>query len=1113
MLIESFIIKYRKTHANKLFVPMMINAFVRLIIFSLLVIVVESLFYINPPIKLLFIQYSLIIVIIIIAYPIIVWVFNYYNIFNNSKDEYFANRIGSEYNNINDKLLNALELEKELADQNSPSIELSKKAIADANKLIKNIKPTHVSLSTSIKKLGGYIILLSIIFIIFKQNFILGFNRLINPNTSYPKPLPFMLHTTSNNLEVLEGDSVKISIAGIGELPDSIDIVFRTYGNEIEKVITPLKNEMYYHIFEATQTDIIWHAEKNNSALFSLWDKIQTNSDTIFVIERPHLTEIQFQIIPPLYTNKNTYTQIGNVSEINVINGSKVIISAKSNKNLLKSWINIDSTKHEPMITRENNIIGSINIINDISLSISCQDIDGIENLNSITYKFNTIADTPPSLFVSLPNDGFQIDETNLIPFKIQVSDEYGISNIWIDYFIQSDINKANEEGNYTTLNVNNWDGDLKNQIVEFDWDVAKIDIDLNEKLHIVINVADNNIFPSPSVSSSNPILALYPSIEDLFNSIEEEEEIIEDYNEEIILTIDEVQELVKEMELKLLKSDDMSWDEEKKASNILDNMEDVFNQINEMQKSLQNIEEQAEKNNLISNQLMDKFEKFQKLLDNIMTDELMQAMDKMREAMESMDKEKMMEALENFDYDLKAFEEEIDRFIDMFEQAIAEQKVDELVKTIKKMVDTQNEITDGLTKELDENLHELSNMGRQQEERFKDMKKLLNDTQQSISDFSSEASNMLSEMSESNNLKETAQNIESSRKEMQKGNGDKALSNSKNAQTGLDEMLNDIQKIKSQFQQDTLQEMLNEFLSVIINLLQITHQQENLNNLTSGLRANSPELRNITRTQSHIRQKIISSINQLLTLSKKTFYITPPIGKALGKSKNNTDKSILAFEQKRINKGIKNQDGILIGLNQSIKLLMDAMEEMNLSQSASGFDSYMEQLEQMSSQQQGINKGTMQLGQMGMMAQQMMMQKLQQQQQMLQKSLEEMLSDMPGGNQPGGLSKANEDMKKTIQDFKRKKVSEKTIKRQEEILSRMLDSQKSLQQKDYSEKRKSNPGKQFEYTGNNELPININDKQLLLIQSMESALKEGYSRDYQEMIKTYFMQLQEEPE
>ena len=35
----------------------------------------------------------------------------------------------------------------------------------------------------------------------------------------------------------------------------------------------------------------------------------------------------------------------------------------------------------------------------------------------------------------------------------------------------------------------------------------------------------------------------------------------------------------------------------------------------------------------------------------------------------------------------------------------------------------------------------------------------------------------------------------------------------------------------------------------------------------------------------------------------------------------------------------------------------MNAMEEMNASQSASGFDSYMKQLEEMSSQQQVINK------------------------------------------------------------------------------------------------------------------------------------------------------------
>ena len=50
-------------------------------------------------------------------------------------------------------------------------------------------------------------------------------------------------------------------------------------------------------------------------------------------------------------------------------------------------------------------------------------------------------------------------------------------------------------------------------------------------------------------------------------------------------------------------------------------------------------------------------------------------------------------------------------------------------------------------------------------------------------------------------------------------------------------------------------------------------------------------------------------------------------------------------------------------------------MEEMQNSQSASGFDKFIESLEQLSKEQGGINQGTMQLGQLGMMQQQQLAQ------------------------------------------------------------------------------------------------------------------------------------------
>ena len=45
--------------------------------------------------------------------------------------------------------------------------------------------------------------------------------------------------------------------------------------------------------------------------------------------------------------------------------------------------------------------------------------------------------------------------------------------------------------------------------------------------------------------------------------------------------------------------------------------------------------------------------------------------------------------------------------------------------------------------------------------------------------------------------------------------------------------------------------------------------------------------------------------------------------------------------------------------------------------------------------------------------------------------------------------------MEEVIKDFQRRKITRETIERQNKILSRMLDSQKSLKQKDYNDKEK----------------------------------------------------------
>ena len=142
------------------------------------------------------------------------------------------------------------------------------------------------------------------------------------------------------------------------------------------------------------------------------------------------------------------------------------------------------------------------------------------------------------------------------------------------------------------------------------------------------------------------------------------------------------------------------------------------------------------------------------------------------------------------------------------------------------------------------------------------------------------------------------------------------------------------------------------------------------------------------------------------------------------------------------------------------------------------------------------------------MMAQQQMMQQLQQQQEKLKQQLEELLSNNPG-QENGGLSKAHDDMEEVIDDFRERQVDRRTQNRQQRILSRMLDSQKSLTQKDFSEKRKSKTAEAIIYSGPTGLPADKGEREMLLINAMESALQEGHSREYQTMMKKYFRNLQ----
>ena len=98
---------------------------------------------------------------------------------------------------------------------------------------------------------------------------------------------------------------------------------------------------------------------------------------------------------------------------------------------------------------------------------------------------------------------------------------------------------------------------------------------------------------------------------------------------EEITLSIDDVYDLVDNLEKDLLKSEDVTWEQEQKVSESAEKIDDILSEIEEISEMIEEIQEEADNNELFNEDLINKFNEFQELLDQIITDEMLETLKK----------------------------------------------------------------------------------------------------------------------------------------------------------------------------------------------------------------------------------------------------------------------------------------------------------------------------------------------------------------------------------------------------------------------------------------------------------------------------------------------------
>jgi len=355
--------------------------------------ILESIFYFTIPVRSILVEFVLFLFIAFLIYIFLRAYLNTKSIFTNSSNWVMAHRYKNRDPQIGDRLLNALQLEESLNEMETGR-DLAEYAIRNIDSKLHTIPASSLydPVSNILKKTLMLSISIAFVITLIMYNTLpASFSRLAQPTQEFPVPLPFMLSSLSQNQQVLGGDTLTVSIAGYGELPDSINIHWEEKDNS-GTIVVGMENQVYHHTFAGIKRDTRYWAEYESPSWFSSWDLITTIPDTIIVIDRPVIHDLVFTVIPPLYTGEDESQHPGNITDIYLPEGSRIRITGKATKILASASMMLDDAPHNLFI-QSDHFTGTILIHNEQTAVISIEDENGVPNLTPPHYRLNIIPD------------------------------------------------------------------------------------------------------------------------------------------------------------------------------------------------------------------------------------------------------------------------------------------------------------------------------------------------------------------------------------------------------------------------------------------------------------------------------------------------------------------------------------------------------------------------------------------------------------------------------------------------------------------------------------------------------------------------------------------------
>ncbi len=943
--------------------------------------------------------------------------------------------------------------------------------------------------------------------------------RLLNPTNNYLKIPPYHFSVLPGDKDVLYKQPLEVVVEYEGPEVGNVELFIFYDGkeNEQRKIILEQRKGLYVTRIKEITSPFTYTVSAIPVIGKDLAGNIISDVYHINVLIPPQVEELSIRTTPPRYSKTKIRQNELNDGNVTCLLGSKITFKVTSNKALEKAFLTFNEIDTTHFQNKGKLATGEFRVQKDGSYKINLIDSEGLKNLNPISYNLSVLPDNPPYIDIVEPGDDIEAQLEDVLSLKIEAVDDYGLHDVYINYrYIKKNNNSDSLWQRFSLKDFVAYK--TKAEIRDY-FDFNKFYVGYDDELEYYAIALDNNQVSGFSKAESPIYRVRFPSLNELFEEFTNREEEKVDELQDIAEESDELKQKLDEINRELKRSEKLDWELKKQIENSLEQQKSAQEKIEKIQQELQEMIEKLDKNSLMNPEIMEKYSQLQNLFQEIATPELLEAMKKLEQAMEKSNQKDVQKALDNFKQNQEAFQANLERTLELFKQVQLEQQMDQLVQQAERLAENQEKISETLKEPQDisqENQEQLQTDQQQQDELLSSLKRNLENMLQKeqLEKFLTAKESLEKAKSEINdqNLKDQLKQLEQN---LDNQNIQQAGKQSQKLQKSFQQMQQNLSQAMQSLQQQHKQNVQKKMATAARKMLKLSHEQEKIQKSTKSASQLNDDIKQMARKQAHLQDNLSKLLSDIIQLSKETFFINPALSKNMANAYNNMQKSLDNLSERRNAQAAGGQQRAMESLNRGLGSMQKSMQQMAGGQSGTGFEQFMEQLKQMSGAQGGLNNETLNFmegqgnqGQMSM-RQQAGSKKLAAQQKAIQQAMQEMTNEMGSrSDMLGRLNEMGEQMDEIVQDMLANNVSRKTIDRQQQILSRMLDAQKSVREREFSKKRKAEQARNYLVKDPGQIKDFENATLKQLQEALKKALSEGYYSDYQKLIEVYFKEL-----